>query len=55
MAEIANPILREIEQWQIIYDWFTDHSDFDAEAEHVKGIIKAITLGIKLNPQEPSK
>jgi hypothetical protein len=51
----ANPILREIEQWQIIHDWFTDRSDFDAEAEHVKGIIKAITLGIKLNPQGPSQ
>jgi hypothetical protein len=52
---IASSILKEIEQWQIIHDWFTDHNDFDAEAEHVKSIIKAITLGTKLNPQGPSQ
>lgn len=55
MAE-PNPILREIQDWQSIHNWFTDRSDeFDAEAEHVKSIISAITLGIKLNPQGPSQ
>lgn len=49
MAE--NNIVREIEQWQGIYDYFSRDEKFVKEAEHVRDLLSKIVFGIKVNPQ----
>lgn len=58
MAQL-NPLLDEIERWQIIHDWFEQRPDWHDERAKVEGFIRrmiaATNLASPSTPTEPNQ